>query len=417
MQDEIKTNKWIEIDIDAIVNNLRQVQQHLADEVRLIAVLKANAYGHGLQETANILVNQGVDFLAVTFLEEAMALRQAGITCSILLLSPLYTIEQMATAFNHNITVSINSTDEAENIQALARGSDTFSVHIKTDTGLGRFGSNLENILEICNILQKNPSIYIEGVYTHMAEAASDQAGYTLKQFDQFMSIIAFLEQNNIFIPIKHCANSAVFLKYPHMHLNAVRIGTLLSGQHPVGSFSTVLELKDPFLFKTRIISLRCLKAGSYLGYNRTYRLHKPALVAVIPVGFVDGLVLEVANTPAGLLDLIKIAVKYGLRYFNVEKYVPSVIIKGQSCPIRGKVFMQLALVEIPSGLTDIKIGDEVTVPVRKTLTSRQTTRVYTKAGKIGKIMNDDKITYCVTGQSKEEEEPADGPDQGSAEQ
>ena len=392
----ITGDRWLEIDINAIKHNLEQVKALLDESVRLIAVIKADAYGHGAMETARILYQNGVDFFAVTFLEEALALRRAGIRASVMLLSPLVSEEQMAAALDKHITISITSLHEGQLLDQISRRMNVKArVHLKADTGLGRFGMTQEELLEVCSTLKDNPGIYIEGIYTHMAEAASRNGSYTYKQFRHFTAMIDELKQAGFKIPVCHCANSAIFLKYPQMHLDAVRIGTLLSGELPAGRFDAKIELIDPFKFKTRVISLRNLPAGSYLDYARTARLRREAKIAVIPVGFNHGLALQVDNHPANFLDLIKVVVKKCLAYFNLPGFALQVKINGHSYPIRGKVFMQMALVEIPPQAT-VKIGDEVEVPIHKTLLARSHNRIYVREGEACKIEDDEHTTYIV---------------------
>lgn len=374
-------DKWVEIDVDAINNNLNQIKGILDPKVKLIAVVKANSYGHGAVEVAQILNQSGVDFFAVTFLDEALKLRKAGVGSDILLFSPLIYAEQVALAINNHITVTITSSyDSNLLIQVVNELKCKVNIHLKIDTGLGRFGLREDEIMEVYESLQENPYTYIEGIYTHMANA-THSSSYTWGQFNYFTRVINKLAKQGYDIPIKHCANSAVFLKYPEMHLDAVRIGTLLSGQHPVGSFPRLLDLDEPFKFKSRVISIRTLAAGSYLGYYRTYRLKREAKIAVIPVGFSDGLALEVANKPAGFIDMLKYLARTLLCYMNISRFNLQVIIKGKQYPVRGKVFMQMALIEIPSE-DDVNIGDEVEVPIRKTLISESLTRIYIKEGK-----------------------------------
>ncbi len=373
----VLSDKWIEINLDAVKANLEGIKKLIDNRVRLIAVLKADAYGHGAVEVARILAQNGVEFFAVTFLYEALELRNAGINSSIMLFSPVIDEERLKEAIENRITLSITSPYDSQLIEKVSRQLNIpVIVHLKVDTGLGRFGLKQEEVKAVCKSLRENPDIYIEGVYTHMAEAAAAKPSYTNKQFKRFVEIVQDLEKEGFRIPIKHCANSAVFLKYPHMHLNAVRIGTLLSGQYPVGSFPRLVNLIDPFKFKSRIISLRNLEKGNYLGYYRTYRLKNNSQVAVVPVGFNDGLALEVDNKPAGFIDFLKIIIKKTLSYFGISRFNLNVKINGKDYPIRGKVFMQMALVEIPSGV-EVKVGDVVEIPVRKTLASKNVERVY----------------------------------------
>lgn len=393
--EQVLGDKWIEIDVDAIKNNLLAVNSLLEEKTRLIAVVKANAYGHGAVETARILFQNGVDFFAVSYLHEALELRKAGIRSSILVFSPIIQEDELKEAINQHVTVTISSPSDWKLLEYVVYGFNTdICVHLKLDTGLGRFGLSEEEVLALAPEIKKNPHIHMEGIYTHMADAVSNPS-YTEQQFADFMKTVHLLQDLGIQIPVKHCANSAVFLKYPHMHLDGVRLGTLLSGQYPAGKFEAGLDLQDPYKFKSWVISVRSLKKGSYLGYYRTYRLKQDAQIAVIPVGFSDGLALQVANKPAGFLDMLKSMVKIMLIYFDVPRFSLQLNLNGRNYSVRGKVFMQMALLEIPAG-HEVHIGDEVELPVRKTLASRSITRVYVQEGKAGKISSEEGTNYIV---------------------
>lgn len=386
-------DKWIEIDLDAVKHNLDQVRSVIEPNVILIAVLKAEAYGHGQRDIARFLNQQGVDYFAVTFLYEALQLRRSGISSSILIFSPLLDEEQVKEAIDNYTTITISSQKDVELLVKVSRElRKQATVHLKMDSGLGRFGFKPGEVLEVCEELYSYPNIYLEGIYTHMADAAGDSS-YTARQYERFLQVIREIEKSGYRIPIQHCANSAVLLKYPHMHLDAVRIGTLLSGQHPVGDTGLRLNLRDPYRFKSRITSLRVLNKGTYLGYYRTYRLRKQAQVAVVPVGFNDGLGLEIANPPAGFIDLVKGIARQILVYLNWPGFGLSIIIKGRAFPIRGKVFMQMALVEIPLEFR-VSVGDEVEIPVRKTLAAKNITRLYLIGGEAVKAADAGTTTF-----------------------
>lgn len=369
-------DKWVEINLDAIEKNLRTIQSRLAEGTCLIAVIKADAYGHGAVATAQLLRERGVAYFAVSFFREAMQLRQAGITENILVFSPIISADELQDAIQNNLIITVASPYDWQLLNRTSASMDEkIRVHLKVDTGLGRFGLQEKEILELLPEIRNNRQINIDGIYTHMAAAATNPA-YTRRQFADFMQILGKLEEAGQRIPMRHCANSAVLLKYPQMQLDAVRVGTLLSGQAPVGVAQAGLDLEDPYVFKTRIISLRQLEKGDYLAYYRSYRLKKPAQIAVIPVGFIDGLALQVGNKPSGWLDLLKTVVKLLLNYGNVARFGQQVGIRGKKYPVRGKIFMQMALVEIPLD-QEVKIGDEVVVPVRKTLTDPDIARIY----------------------------------------
>lgn len=393
--EQVLTDKWVEIDIDAIKNNLLAANSLLNEKTRLIAVVKANAYGHGMAETARILYQNGVDFFAVSFFAEAMQLRRAGIRSSILVFCPVVLENELKEAINHHLTLSITSPYDWQILEKASYGLKTeVRVHLKLETGLGRFGLTEEEAVTIAREIRQHEKITIEGIYTHMADAAANPS-YTETQFISFIQTVEVLHNMGIRIPVKHCANSAVFLKYPHMHLDGVRLGTLLSGQYPVGKFAARIELQDPYKFKSRVISLRSINKGSYLGYYRSYRLKRDAQIAVIPVGFSDGLNLAVANKAAGFLDMLKSIARLVLLYFDVPRFSLQVKINGVNYPVRAKVFMQMALVEIPPEV-EIHIGDEVEVPIRKTLASRSLNRVYLQGGEAVKISGEEGTSYIV---------------------
>jgi len=372
-------NKWIEISVAAIENNLREIQSQLDAGTRLIAVIKANAYGHGAVETARILSGLGVDYFAVSFLEEALQLREAGIQASLLVFSPVVGEAGMREAIANKLTLTIASESDQRLVGAIcSETGQAVKIHMKMDTGLGRFGLNEEQALTVWEKIKDCSCFEVEGIYTHTADPSSPRLAE--KQFQQFMQQIDRLEQSGARFPIKHIANSTIFLRSPYMHLDAVRIGTLLSGQHPVGNFTQRLQLQDPYTFKSQVISVRDLPRGTRLGYYGTHRLKKDAQIAVVPVGYHDGLALEVTNKPTGFWDLLKKIVKIVLGYFGWPGQQIYITIRGVDCPVRGKVFMQMALVEVPLGM-EVAVGDEVEVPVRKTLTANDISRVYLDPG------------------------------------
>ncbi|MDO4539810.1 MAG: alanine racemase [Syntrophomonadaceae bacterium] len=376
MSDSAGYDKWIEVDAAAVAHNYRQVATRLQAGVKLIAVLKADAYGQGAVEMARLLAEGGTDFFAVTHLEEALKLRRGGIDGDILLFLPLRRREDVRVAAEQRLTVSVGST---EDIEALAAAGEeelpALKVHLQVDTGLGRFGFLDQETLLTSSVRLRVQGFDLEGIYTHMADAAGD-AAYTRRQFARFMELTQALDNIGIELKYRHCANSAAMLNYPEMQLDAVRVGTLLSGQHPVGSFSPPLDLREPFRFMSRIISLHRLPQGSYLGYYKTHRLRRDALIGVIPVGYRDGLLLEVANPPAGAVDLIKTMLRPLLYRLGRGRFRHTVKCQGQEWPLRGKVFMQTALIEFPPD-APIRLGDEVEVPMRKVLSAAGVPHVY----------------------------------------
>lgn len=373
------TSQWVEIEAQKVRQNLAAIRTHLPQEVALMAVIKDNAYGHGLVETARLLSTLGVTHWAVTWVEEALALREAGIEGEILLLAPTADAEETTAAIQHQITLCAASTQDVQLICETAQALQlTAQVHTKVETGLSRFGFLQPVELEAAAAqILRHPEVTVTGAFTHMADAANE--AFTRKQFDRFMEAVETLKQAGISPACLHCANSGVFLRYPQMYLNMVRLGTLLCGQYPAGKYPHPFSLQDPFHYKTRIRAVKKFPARSFLGYKRTWQLKAPAQVAVIPVGYSDGLALTVNNRAEGWIDLGKKIVKWLLNYLGVSRFQLKVKVRDTWYPVRGKVFMQMALVELPPDLP-VSAGMEVEVPISKTLASKEVPRVFVEA-------------------------------------
>ncbi len=367
-------DKWIEVDLDAISHNLQEIRKRMREGTRLMAVVKANAYGLGAVPVTRALIKLGVDLFGVTFISEALQLRDNGVSDDILVFSPLL-YEDYVTAIQNDLAVTVGSATDLDLVaNAATQVGKKARIHIKVDTGLGRFGLTVGEALPVVRKAYACETLVLEGIYTHFAEATEDSV--TIKQFESFRSLLEDLEKQDIRIPIRHCCGSSAFLRHPQMHLDAVRIGTILYGQFPAGQARPDVKLRECYHFKARITAIRHFKKGSYLGYYRTYRLPRDSRVAVIPVGLVDGLGVEAMPKPSGLTDLLKMWVKLGASFLNLNRTTLTAVIKGQLVYIRGKVFMQFCLAEIPSGL-QIEAGDVVTLPVKRTLASLSVPRFY----------------------------------------
>lgn len=374
------TSRWIEVDTDAIIHNLKAVRSLLKENTRLIAVLKANAYGLGLVPMAQLLAGHGVDFLAVTFPEEAFALRERGISADILVFAPTGEAE-IERAVQNGLTLTVTSFEDYELASRVAASlRKNLKVHIKVDTGLGRFGVSAEQVLPLARAIHQDPWLALEGVYTHFAEAGARSPRYTELQFRRLEAVVDILARHGISPPLIHCCNSAAFLRFPQMHMDAVRVGTLLGGQYPAGHIPRKLHLRDPYCFKARVTGIRELPRGTYLGYYRTYRTRAKTKIAVVPVGYVHGLGMEALSRPGGWLDLMKIVAKIVGSYLNIPRFTAMVKTEQGEFPIRGKVFMQLCLVELPCDCP-LEPGAVVEVPVKRTLAPGDVCRVYLANG------------------------------------
>ncbi|NLB18128.1 MAG: hypothetical protein GX825_05205, partial [Syntrophomonadaceae bacterium] len=247
-------------------------------------------------------------------------------------------------------------------------------IHLKIDTGMGRFGLMGDDAEAVAAEAFVHSNIALEGIYTHFASPGDYK--YTHQQFSVFENLLHRLDEKGIKVACRHCCASNAFLRYPSMRLDAVRIGTLLWGQYPVGAASSALKLRDVYHFQARISTIRQMAKGSSLGYFHTHKLRNDATIAIIPVGLVDGWGLEALPKPSGWLDMIKMMIKPIALFFNFNLTAPRLNIGEREVLVRGKVFMQFCLAEIPLGM-EVKSGDLVEVPVKRTLASLSVKRIY----------------------------------------
>ncbi|MBQ9974764.1 MAG: alanine racemase [Oscillospiraceae bacterium] len=296
-----RSRTWAEISMDALTHNYRALRAMLAPGCRFLGVVKADAYGHGAVPVAKRLVELGCEMLAVACLEEARQLRQAGITAPILILgqTPAELAGQVV-ELGLTQTVYTPALAKALSQAALERGVTT-KVHLKLDTGMSRVGILAHDPVQaaaeaarLCAL----PGLEWEGVFTHFANADGDE-DYTMLQFTRFLDTLDRLEKNyGITFAIRHCAASAAALKYPCTHLDMVRPGIALYGHYPDPS---CVGLDGPGLVpvmavRTRVADVRWLPAGTPVSYGCTRVLERDSRVAVLPVGYGDGLFRLLSN-------------------------------------------------------------------------------------------------------------------------
>jgi alanine racemase len=374
---------WIEVELDAVVGNYQEIVNHLRPEARCMAVVKADAYGLGAIEVARALQGAGCDAFAVTRVEEGLILREHGIRGVILVLGPTVK-EEWPRAIAAQLHLSISE------LSWIAELNETYSelklksqvqVHIKLETGMGRTGFQLSELESLAMSLAKAPNICVAGVYTHFARAAQRDQRYTLGQYERFRASTVRLEELGIYPPWKHVCNSAAFLDYPQWHHDFVRIGTLLIGHYPGQGFSGKLTLRDPWVAKSQIVHLRKVPKGTYVGYQSIYRTKDETQLAVIPVGYADGFGLEPHFTPRGWIDFLKIIIKNFAALFGFFLGQERVKMKGRTVRVAGKIGMQLTVIDV--GMQDCGLGDEVGIPLRRTVANPRIPRKYKQDGRI----------------------------------
>ncbi|MFY9273467.1 MAG: alanine racemase [Thermacetogeniaceae bacterium] len=373
--------RWIEVNLDAVGRNTRRVKEMIGDGVKLLAVVKGDAYGLGMVPVAHTVISQGADLLGVTNPDEGVILRNKGIDAPIFIFRPLLPGEEELVV-NYQLISSISSLQQAERLSDKARIYGVkVPVHLKVETGLGRTGFLPSSIKEHADRLFSLPGLEWEGIYTHFASAAGDPQ-FTRQQFRLFQSVVEGLKKRGIQFPLCHVCNSAAALLYPEMRLDLVRIGTLLYGENPPG-VKDDLGLESTWSFWSRVIHLQKLEKGMMVGYGRTHRVSRDTTMAVIPVGYRDGFGVDVTPRPAGLIDLTKVVAKIVLGYlgFPVGKYY--VEINGTPAPVLGRVGMELTCIDVGK-IPGIEVGTPVRLMARRTVIRESIPKSYCQQEKAG---------------------------------
>ena len=327
---------WVEISYDNIKYNYKKVKELVGSNIKVCAVVKANAYGHGAVEISKACIDAGADYLAVAMLSEAIELRLAGFSCPILILG--WTPEEgYELAIKHDITLTIFNSDEAKCLNHVAFLLEKKAlVHLKLDTGMSRLGFQADDAgFYITEQIFSLEWIVVEGIFSHLAKADEADKTFSQEQIDTFKSFISKLEEHTgIQIPLCHIGASACIIDIPEGYFDMVRPGIILYGYHPSDQMNHFPDLRPALTWKARVSHIKTLPAGRFIGYNGTFELSQETLVATIPVGYADGYNRKLSN----------------------NGYV---ICKGMKLPIIGKVCMDQFMIDA-SLLTDIKVGDEV---------------------------------------------------------
>jgi len=326
---------WVEINLDAIVNNVKNIKKLIGEKKELMAVVKGNAYGHDILEVSSVVLNNGATLLAVARLEEGIFLRKAGITVPILILG--LTLKQQAELLvSYDITPTVCEYEMIEKLSESAfKEGKIVKVHLKVDTGMGRIGICPNHVLNFIKKLKVLKNVQIEGIFTHFSVADENDKTYTEKQFRKFMEVLTVLEKEGIRIPAKHVGNSATLLDLPHMWLDLVRPGISIYGLYPSTEVQKTVKLISAHIFKTRIVFLKELPAKKFIGYGRTYTTKKKrTVVASLSVGYADG-------------------------YNRLLSNQGEVLVRGRRFPVIGRVCMDQTMIDV-TNLPQVEIGDEV---------------------------------------------------------
>ncbi len=332
--DTIRPLTYIDVDLDAIAHNVRAVRAHIGPGRGLIAVVKANAYGHGLLEVARVMLNSGANHLAVARVGEGLALRAGGITAPVLVMS-YAAPDEIAPAVESDLTLAIGDWDTVAAIAARAdTRHKTASVHLKLDTGMGRFGLLPDEVPPFMSRLAALSSVRLTGRFTHIATADAADKSYAHEQFAVYQRAMATIRAAGHAIPLRHVANSGATLDLPEMHLDAVRPGIILYGLYPSAAAGRTIPIRPAMTVKSRVGRIRTLPAGVSIGYDRTYFTPREMPVALIPIGYGDG-------------------------YPRLLTGQGEVLINGRRARLVGRVAMDTFVVDI-SDVGPVALNDEV---------------------------------------------------------
>ena len=366
--------KALVVETEKLRDNLKIVRNIIEENkknTRIIAVIKGNGYGLGLVEYAKFLIDNGIDFFAVATVEEAVALRENGIKEDILMMSSTAVKEDIETLIENKIILTIGSEEAGKEVEKIAKNiNQKVKVHLKIDTGFGRYGFIYNRKDEIINAIRKWENIQIEGMFSHFSLAFYGNGKEVKEQYNRFIECADKLKENGINPKILHICNSSAFLRFPEMHLNAVRIGSVLLGR---------LSIQNKWGFKkvgyltSNVAEIKTVPAGYNIGYSNSYITKKETKIAIIPCGYADGFNVKVDRDMFRPIDKLRYIVRDIKDAFkNKEIYVT---IKGEKYKVLGRLGMFHVSVDITG--ENVEINDEVKFEVSPMLVDSAIERKY----------------------------------------
>jgi len=324
---------YAEVDLSAVESNVRQVIERVRP-AQVMAVVKANAYGHGAVEVARVAVAAGAAYLGVALVEEGIALRDAGVDAPILVFGGFFD-DQVEAFVERRLQATLFDLHSAEVLdQAAQRSGGRHPVHVKLDTGMGRVGVDWRQAVDFLEQVRRMEGLEVVGLMTHLATADERDKTFARTQLCRFREAIRSLEESGVQIPIKHAANSAAILDLPEAWFDLVRLGVMLYGYYPSEETSESIPVVPAMRLVSHVIYLKTVAAGTPVSYGRRYTTEKETRIATVPIGYADG-------------------------YNRLLSNQGEVLIRGRRFPVVGRVCMDQIMVDV--GLTsDVRIGDEV---------------------------------------------------------
>ncbi|WP_110954853.1 alanine racemase [Anaerosinus massiliensis] len=325
---------WAQVDLAAIAHNMKEIKSKVQGNAKICAVVKANAYGHGVVAVAKTAIETGADYLAVAILNEALELRHAGFLEPILILgfTPAEHADQLV---RHDIEQAVFTLEMAEALsKAAANQQKTAKVHLKIDTGMRRIGIRPDQAGAFAEKIQSMPNLEIVGMFSHFATADSEDKAFAQTQLARFKTAIAQVESKKIHIPIKHIANSAAILEMPEAHFDMVRAGIILYGLWPSDEVKHSIDLKPAMQLKAKVAYVKTMPSDCGISYGQIFRTQRESKIATLPIGYADGWTRLLTG---------KVRVE----------------IHNKLVPIVGKICMDQCMADVTE-IADVQIGDEV---------------------------------------------------------
>lgn len=333
---KLKRHKtFLEIDMTAVRHNLSVVRKKLKPKTKILAMVKAQSYGSGLEKMASYLEQQGVDYLGVAYVDEGVELRKHGVITPILVMNPEE--ESFDLCIQYRLEPAIYSFSQLDQFikELIVAKQNNFPIHLKFDTGMRRLGFEPSDWSEILSVLQTQPEIRVAGVYSHLADADNVRdKRFTQLQFQRFDEVCKSLQQGLGYSFIRHLLNSEGVFNFPEYQLDMVRVGIAMFG---ISTSKNIFKILRPVIrWQSSISQIKNLKSGDYVGYSRTYKVSKPTKIAIVPLGYADGFRRSLGNGKGGFY------------------------IHGNFCPTVGRVCMDMTMVDITS--LDACEGDRIEI-------------------------------------------------------
>jgi alanine racemase len=326
---------WTEIDLGKLRRNLQLIRADLPRAVKWLAVVKDEAYGHGALDIARIAIEEGAWGFGLSTLEEAMTLREAGITAPLLLLGERQEVE-LDWCVAHDLTVCVNEPHAVRKLARIAAGFDKqVPVHVKIHTGMSRYGVRWDEALPLIETILAEKSLRLEGVMTHFSQSDETEKTFANQQFARFNEVLQALAARGVNVPLRHACNSGGFLDLPHAHLDMVRTGILMFGIFPSSVCRRIPGIEPVMSVKARIAAIQKLKPGEVVGYGMRYTAPSERRIAVLPIGYGDG--------------------------FPRVRNQGGALIHGQRAPLVGGIAMDALMVDI-TDIPEAQMWDEAVI-------------------------------------------------------